>query len=264
MAFERERGCATRRRRAPRRATPTRSRPKRTGCSRTRCSTATAARGAGAADRAVKLNPKLGRRLRDHRRRPPGRGRTSTRRGAPTSVTSSSSPRGVRGGSARDRRRLPAQAVSSRLHRLAGAGRRDVVRRDAPPRSSRTGGACAPTSSRRRSRRTRHTAASCPRSRRASTSRRSSRCIGARRRRRGRCVSRPRRDRRDRGPGLVGALLVGVETAKALAFALGKPLVGVNHLAGPPARRRSSRSGDAGAAAVSRTSRCWCRAVTRR
>jgi N6-L-threonylcarbamoyladenine synthase len=34
------------------------------------------------------------------------------------------------------------------------------------------------------------------------------------------------------GPGLVGALLVGVETAKSLAFALGKPLVGVNHLAG--------------------------------
>jgi N6-L-threonylcarbamoyladenine synthase len=34
------------------------------------------------------------------------------------------------------------------------------------------------------------------------------------------------------GPGLVGALLVGVETAKALAFALGKPLVAVNHLAG--------------------------------
>jgi N6-L-threonylcarbamoyladenine synthase len=34
------------------------------------------------------------------------------------------------------------------------------------------------------------------------------------------------------GPGLVGALLVGVETSKALAFALGKPLVGVNHLAG--------------------------------
>jgi N6-L-threonylcarbamoyladenine synthase len=34
------------------------------------------------------------------------------------------------------------------------------------------------------------------------------------------------------GPGLVGALLVGVETAKALAYALGKPLVGVNHLAG--------------------------------
>jgi N6-L-threonylcarbamoyladenine synthase len=34
------------------------------------------------------------------------------------------------------------------------------------------------------------------------------------------------------GPGLVGALLVGVETAKSLAYALGKPVVGVNHLAG--------------------------------
>ncbi|SDF11669.1 tRNA (adenosine(37)-N6)-threonylcarbamoyltransferase complex transferase subunit TsaD [Sporomusa acidovorans] len=34
------------------------------------------------------------------------------------------------------------------------------------------------------------------------------------------------------GPGLVGALLVGVATAKALAFALDKPLIGVNHLEG--------------------------------
>ena len=34
------------------------------------------------------------------------------------------------------------------------------------------------------------------------------------------------------GPGLVGPLLVGVEMGKALAYALGKPLVGVNHLAG--------------------------------
>lgn len=34
------------------------------------------------------------------------------------------------------------------------------------------------------------------------------------------------------GPGLVGALLVGVATAKALAFALNKPLIGVNHLEG--------------------------------
>ena len=40
------------------------------------------------------------------------------------------------------------------------------------------------------------------------------------------------------GPGLVGALLVGVETAKALAFALGKPLVAVNHLAGHLAAAR--------------------------
>ena len=34
------------------------------------------------------------------------------------------------------------------------------------------------------------------------------------------------------GPGLVGALLVGVSYAKALSFALNKPLVGVNHIHG--------------------------------
>ena len=34
------------------------------------------------------------------------------------------------------------------------------------------------------------------------------------------------------GPGLVGALLVGLSYAKALSFALGKPLVGVNHIQG--------------------------------
>ena len=34
------------------------------------------------------------------------------------------------------------------------------------------------------------------------------------------------------GPGLVGALLVGVSVAKALSFAADKPLVGVNHLEG--------------------------------
>jgi N6-L-threonylcarbamoyladenine synthase len=33
------------------------------------------------------------------------------------------------------------------------------------------------------------------------------------------------------GPGLMGALLVGVAAAKSLALALGKPLYGVNHLA---------------------------------
>jgi N6-L-threonylcarbamoyladenine synthase len=35
-----------------------------------------------------------------------------------------------------------------------------------------------------------------------------------------------------RGPGLAGALLVGVSFAKALAFALDKPLIPVNHLEG--------------------------------
>ncbi len=34
------------------------------------------------------------------------------------------------------------------------------------------------------------------------------------------------------GPGLVGALLVGVSAAKALAFAKRKPLIGVHHIAG--------------------------------
>ncbi|AGC69360.1 tRNA threonylcarbamoyladenosine biosynthesis protein Gcp [Thermoclostridium stercorarium subsp. stercorarium DSM 8532] len=34
------------------------------------------------------------------------------------------------------------------------------------------------------------------------------------------------------GPGLVGALLVGLSAAKAIAFALGKPLIGVNHIDG--------------------------------
>ena len=34
------------------------------------------------------------------------------------------------------------------------------------------------------------------------------------------------------GPGLVGALLVGVSYAKGLSFASGKPLLGINHIEG--------------------------------
>lgn len=34
------------------------------------------------------------------------------------------------------------------------------------------------------------------------------------------------------GPGLVGALLVGISSAKAIAYALKKPIVGVNHIEG--------------------------------
>jgi N6-L-threonylcarbamoyladenine synthase len=34
------------------------------------------------------------------------------------------------------------------------------------------------------------------------------------------------------GPGLIGGVLSGVMTAKGLAMGLGKPLIGVNHLAG--------------------------------
>ena len=35
------------------------------------------------------------------------------------------------------------------------------------------------------------------------------------------------------GPGLVGALLVGVAEAKAIAYAAGKPLIGVHHISAP-------------------------------
>lgn len=49
------------------------------------------------------------------------------------------------------------------------------------------------------------------------------------------------------GPGLAGALLVGVSFARALAFALGKPLVAVNHLEGHiHAVLLQARSGPAG------------------
>src|SRR5699024_12500165 len=34
------------------------------------------------------------------------------------------------------------------------------------------------------------------------------------------------------GPGLIGALLIGVNAAKALAFAKNKPLIAVHHIAG--------------------------------
>lgn len=34
------------------------------------------------------------------------------------------------------------------------------------------------------------------------------------------------------GPGLVGSLLVGISFAKTLAYALGRPLIGINHLEG--------------------------------
>lgn len=33
-----------------------------------------------------------------------------------------------------------------------------------------------------------------------------------------------------KGPGLVGALLIGIATAKGLAYSLGKPLVGIHHI----------------------------------
>lgn len=35
-----------------------------------------------------------------------------------------------------------------------------------------------------------------------------------------------------KGPGLIGSLIVGTETARTLSYAWGKPIIGVNHLAG--------------------------------
>lgn len=46
------------------------------------------------------------------------------------------------------------------------------------------------------------------------------------------------------GPGLVGSLLVGAQVAKALAWTLDKPLVGVNHLDGHLFAVYLQRSGD--------------------
>jgi N6-L-threonylcarbamoyladenine synthase len=46
------------------------------------------------------------------------------------------------------------------------------------------------------------------------------------------------------GPGLVGALLVGVQAAKAIAMARGLPLVGVNHLVGHLLSAHVHRPGD--------------------
>jgi N6-L-threonylcarbamoyladenine synthase len=47
------------------------------------------------------------------------------------------------------------------------------------------------------------------------------------------------------GPGLIGALLVGVQAAKAIAFARGLPIVGVNHLIGHLLSAQLTRAGDA-------------------
>ncbi len=47
-----------------------------------------------------------------------------------------------------------------------------------------------------------------------------------------------------RGPGLIGSLVVGVASAKALAFALHKPLYGINHLHGHIFATFLDRDGD--------------------
>jgi tRNA A37 threonylcarbamoyladenosine modification protein TsaB len=61
------------------------------------------------------------------------------------------------------------------------------------------------------------------------------------------------------GPGLMGALVVGLASAKALGYALNKPLYGVNHLVGTS---RSTYSSTGRFQSVA--SRCWCQVATRR
>jgi hypothetical protein len=58
------------------------------------------------------------------------------------------------------------------------------------------------------------------------------------------------------GPGLAGALLVGVAAAKALAIGLGKPVYGVNHLASHVAVDQLEHG--------PLPSPCWSAAATRR
>ena len=118
---------------------------------------------------------------------------------------------------------------------------RDLLRRD----RRRRGDAAArssPAWSPRRPTCTRPTAAWCPRSRRATTSGRSTRSSTARSRRPRSASTTSRWWPSPSGPGLIGALLVGVSTAKALAYARGQaPGDGQ-----PPARPHRRRLAGAG------------------
>ena len=60
------------------------------------------------------------------------------------------------------------------------------------------------------------------------------------------------------GPGLVGALLVGVSAAKGISFATGIPLIGVNHIEGHICANYIELSGDAAAAAAGNTPQTQC------
>ena len=85
-------------------------------------------------------------------------------------------------------------------------------------------------------------AASCPRSPRAPMSRSCPADRGGARRGGRRRSPMSTRSPRPPGPGLIGGVMVGLVTAKALALAAGKPLIAVNHLEGhalSPLLRRS-------------------------
>ena len=108
---------------------------------------------------------------------------------------------------------------------------RDVVRRDGgrrrrrAARSSRASWPPRPSC-------TRPTAASSPRSPPATTWARSTRSSTSALERAGLRLDDVSRVAVTQRPGLIGALLIGVATAKAIAYAAGKPLVMVDHLHG--------------------------------
>ena len=107
------------------------------------------------------------------------------------------------------------------------------------------------TSSRRRPTCTRSTAASCPRSRRGATSSSSRPSSAKRSHEAGATLDDVDRVAVTQGPGLIGALLVGLAAAKAIAWSRRLPLVPVDHLDGHVAslylqpRPRSSRPSSA-------------------
>ena len=245
-------------------ANPESARP--TGCSRTRSSTATAAaRRSGPRSGPSSSNPKWADAYVDHRRRPPGRRRD--RRGEARLRTLSRARR-RRGSTRADLRAIVGKLGRQRCRETparAGPRYRDLLRRDRAPRSSRTGGASAPTSSPRRSRCTRPTAAWSPRSPRASTSPPSSGDSARGRRRAASRFARPRRASRSlRARAGRARCWSAWRRPRRSRYALGKPLVGVNHLAGHLAAALPRGSGAARSAAVTRTSRCSCRAGTPR
>ncbi len=78
----------------------------------------------------------------------------------------------------------------------------------------------------------RRSAASCPKSRRVRMSRRWSRWSRRRSRMPGLRLDQVDAIAATAGPGLIGGVMVGLVTGKALAHAAGKPFVAVNHLEG--------------------------------
>ena len=109
---------------------------------------------------------------------------------------------------------------------------RDVVRRDGGGARHGRRARCARTSSRPRPTCTRATAGSSRRSRRDGTSSSSHRSSRRRSSGRARRSTTSTRSPSPAGPGLIGALLVGLSAAKALAWSRRLPLVPVDHLHG--------------------------------